>query len=329
MENQEPQKTSPASLNWLYPVALVLSIAVIAFGAYLASKGKGYSLVAAGCGGAFAVLVAWPIGSAVSATRSQVNGLCDPIYERLEQFSVMLNELTEQQLLSDRAKQVAYREKDREALRRAIQEDIAKKDWEAALALVDEMDTGFGYKQEAERIRDEINQRFADHIRRQVQQGVATIDRHTANQQWAAAMREAQRLQQQFPTDEHVRNLTTEIEQRRSAFKHKLLDEYNDRIAAKDTDGAITVVKKLDFYLTPQEGLGMQDSVRQLFKDKLNRLLEQFTDAVHRNSFGEAYRIGTLIVTDYPNTQAARELRDKLDGLRARAAEPGNVGANA
>ena len=36
---------------------------------------------------------------------------------------------------NDRAKAVAFRVKDREALKRAISEEMAKQDWEAALAL--------------------------------------------------------------------------------------------------------------------------------------------------------------------------------------------------
>ncbi len=316
------------SLTWMYLVSLVIAFGAIAVGVYMGAKGHGWNMAAVGAAGVIGVLITWPIAHQLGATggvKHVLDGSMTPVYERLEQFSVMLNEISEQQLLSDRAKTVAYREKDREALRRAITEDIAKRDWEAALVLVDEMDTKFGYKQEAERIREDINQRFADHIRRQVQAGVVIIDRHTSNQQWAAAQREAERLEQQFPTNEEVRKLQNEIEQRRQAYKQRLLDEYNDQISRKDIDAAIATVRKLDFYLSSDEGLGMQESVRNLFKDKLNQLKDQFTAAVHQSQWSEAYRIGDLIVRDFPNTQMAKEARDKLESLRQRAQSGGNA----
>jgi len=328
--NGSAMQSSAESSKWTYAVAFALSLVVVAVGVYLAAMGKGLTLVAAGVVGVMGVLITWPIARALSprgALGESLEVAMTPVYERMEQFSVMLNEISDQQLLSDRAKTVAYREKDREALRRAIQEDLAKRDWEAALVLVDHMDNQFGYKQEAERIREDINQRFAEHIRRQVQAGVALIDRHTANQQWAAAIREGERLQAQFPTIEDVRKLPNEIEQRRLAFKERLLQEYNEQVSRKDLDHAINTVRKLDFYLTPNEAAGMQDSVRNLFKDKLNQLKDEFTDSVHRSAWNDAYRIGDVIVRDYPNTQMATEIRDKLESLRRRASEPGAVTA--
>ncbi|MBC7784241.1 MAG: hypothetical protein H7144_10405 [Burkholderiales bacterium] len=301
---------------------MILALALLGTGIYLAARGQGWTMLATGAVSVIAVLIAWPIAKSLGDSGTVCGGITDamtPVYERLEQFSVMLNELGEQQLLSDRAKSVAYREKDREALRRAIQEDIARRDWEGALVLVNEMDTAFGYKQEAEQIREDINQKFADHIRRQIQAGVALIDRHTSSQQWSAAFREAERLSQQFPTIEEVRSLANEVEQRRQAFKAKLLEDYNDRIAAKDTDGAITVVKKLDFYLTPEEAVGIQESVRNVFKDKINQLRDGLAEAIHQSRWTEAHKIADEVVRDFPNTLLAKECRDKLDSLKRRA----------
>jgi hypothetical protein len=317
-------------MTWVYPVAFTLALGLLALGVYLAATHQGWTMAAAGAVSLMAVLISWPIAVCFTdrgVVCNSIDSAMTPVYERLEQFSVMLNEISEQQLLSDRTKSIAYREKDREALRRAIQEDIGKRDWEAALRLVDEMDNAFGYKQEAERIRDEITSKFSEHIRRQIGAGRTLIDRHTSNQQWAAAFREAERLEQQFPTVEDVRSLSNEIEQRRQAFKQRLLDEYNERIAAGDTDGAIGVVRKLDFYLTPEEATGMQESVRNLFKDKLNQLKDQFTDAVHHSKWNDAYRIGDLIVRDFPNTQMAKEVREKLESLKRRAQEGQGHGA--
>src|SRR5690606_15492874 len=68
----------------------------------------------------------------------------------------LLRSINDRLLISDTAKRIAYREQDRETLRKAIREDIAKGDYEAALALVTEMSQAYGYRREAEAFRDEI-----------------------------------------------------------------------------------------------------------------------------------------------------------------------------
>ncbi len=322
MENQTNQNNPKCcSVLWVYPVAMLVSLVVIGVGAYQMQKHQDWAMLSVGALCFVATIVTWPIAMSLSKNgpiRGMITSSMEPVYDRLEQFSVMMNEISEQQLLSDRAKTVAYREKDRDALRRAIQEDIARKDWEGALVLVNEMDNIFGYKQEAERIREEITQKFSDHIRRQIHAGVSLIERHTSNQQWAAAMREADRLVQQFPTIDEVRALPNEIEQKRQAFKQKLLDEYRDKMAVNDTDGAINVVKRLDFYLTPEEAVTIQESVRGLFKDKINQLRDQIAEAVHQSRFADAVRTMEIVINDFPNTQLARECRDKVEALRKR-----------
>ncbi len=126
-------------------------------------------------------------------------------------------------------------------------------------------------------------------------------------------------MEQQFPTLEEVRKLPNEIEQRRQMFKQRLLDEYQEKITARDTDGAINVVKRLDFYLSPDEATTIQESVRNLFKDKINQLRDQLASAIHQSRWQDAHRIADEVVRDFPNTQLAKECRDKLDSLRRRA----------
>jgi len=91
-----------------------------------------------------------------------------PLTERLDQLAILLNLMSEQQLLSDRAISIAYREKDRDALRRAVHEGK----WAAtigtpALSLVDEMERAFGNKAESTRLRKEINDHRQDLVRKQ------------------------------------------------------------------------------------------------------------------------------------------------------------------
>jgi hypothetical protein len=314
------------SATWVYIIAAVLALALLAGGAYLALKQHNWSVLAAGGVALVAVAVTFPLALSLQDARLENAIRTDEkfaaVAERFEQFSVMLTLISEQQLLSDRAKSVAFREKERDAIRRAIQEEIAHGNFEAAIALANEIEESFGLKQEADRFRQDISNRRADIVRRQINDAAAVIDRHCRAEQWQQATREAERLAELFPADEQARNLTADIERRRTSHKQQLIQAFQDARSRNDIDGSIEIVKQLDIYLSPTEAEAYQEQVRGVFKDKLNNLRAQFSLAVHDQHWADATRIGESIIRDFPNTQMAKEVREKMDALRQRAAQP-------
>ena len=318
------EKIPGRSLTWLYLLLLTVAAGTFGFGGYWCWHTRGnYAIAAVGAVLLMLVLVSWPIGAAVSAWRRELSQMMGEklttMSDTLDQMSVLLNLISEQQLLSERAKGVAFREKERDTLRRAIQEEIARQDWEAAMALANEIENSFGYKSEADRFRSEINMRRSDIVRRQIADAIAGIDRHMRGENWGAAQREAERLMQVYPADEQVQRLPQDIEARRQQHKRQLLESWHDSVNRKDVDGAIEILKRLDLYLTPAEAESMQESARSVFKEKLNNLRTQFSVCVQDRNWNEAVRVGEEIMRDYPNTQVAREVREVIDTLRQRA----------
>ena len=188
-------------------VALVLSAVLIGIGIYRATLVNDWVILSAGSLGVIVTLAAWGLSAAGTAavarvddrSHAQMDGRLDAMAERMGQMTQLLARISEQQLLSDRAKAVAYREKDRDALRRAIQEEVNRGDWDAALRLADEIEQAFGYRTEATRVREEVRARRQEQVRRQIQEVVDVIDRHTRSEQWNGALREAERLMGMFP----------------------------------------------------------------------------------------------------------------------------------
>ena len=326
------------SLSLVYPAILVLSLALLAFGIWLTTRQadwrlKDWAVAAAGAVAVVATLITWPLFSSTRQLNETLAAMgeqrLNTMSDTLDQMSVLLNLISEQQLLSDRAKSVAYREKERDALRRAIQEEVSRQDWEAAMVLANEIERSFGYKSEADRFRGEINHRRSDIMRRQINDAIAGIDRHMRAENWGSAVGEAERLMQVYPADEQVQRLPQDIENRKQAHKRQLLESWHDANRRSDWDGSIEILKRLDPYLTPQEAESMQESVRHVFKEKLNHLRTQFSVAVQDHNWTEAMRIGDEVIRDYPNTQMAREVREMMDSLRQRAAggEPQMAGA--
>ena len=306
---QATRADRPKTYAGVYILAFLLSLALFGVGVYLAAKHQGWAVLAAGGVSVIATLLAWPI--AAGAGRAAAGG------GRMDDLATLLDTISEQQLLSDRAKSVAYRTKDREALRRAIREDLAKTDYEAALALCDEMADTFGYRAEADRFRDEVRgQRDAD-ARRVINDVMGTVEQHIRAERWQAASSEADRLLRRYPDHEEVRQMPLMIEARRRKVANHLVEEF-DRARAKNPDEAIEVLRRLDNYLTPEEAQSLQQSARNVFKEKLQQLKEDFANAVHEGRIEDAMETGDEIMRDFPNTLMAREIKEKMPSLKAR-----------
>ncbi|CAN5422434.1 hypothetical protein BH09PLA1_BH09PLA1_29920 [soil metagenome] len=319
------EQRPPRSVVWAYVILLAVSWVVIGFGVYLLwrSQNANWMVLSVGILSAMFVLSTWPIAMSVFSLRNDFSKALTekltPMNDTMDQMSVLLNLISEQQLLTERAKSVAFREKERDTLRRAIQEEIARQDWEAALALANEIEIGFGYKSEADRCRAEVSQRRSDVVRRQVNDAIAGIDRHMRGENWGAAQREAERLMAIYPADEQVQRLPQDIEARRQSHKRQLLESWHDSVNRKDVDGAIEILKRLDTYLTPAEADSMQEAARTVFKEKLNILRSQFSACVQDDKWLDALRIAEEVIRDFPNTQMAKEMRDMLPNIKERA----------
>jgi hypothetical protein len=309
----------------LYMLATLLSLVALGVGVFWAVHYHSIDLLAAGCVSLVLVAVTWPLYSAAGLRRldaAAADKLIHPILERLDQMSILINLVSEQQLLSDKAKSVAFREKDREAVRRAIQEDLAKGDFEGASLLADDVEKSFGYRAEADHYRHDIAAKQQELVRKQINEVVGVIDRFTRSEQWNGALREAERLLSMFPDNEQVKNLPHEIDARRQAHKKQLLSSWNDAVARHDVDGSIEILKQLDAYLTPAEAESMQETARGVFKEKLTSLGSQFSNQVRDQNWAEAIKTGEQIMRDIPNTRAAQEVREKMDLLKQRATTP-------
>jgi len=323
-------KTPNLPFKIWYPVLIVISLALVGVGIWMSMqdparqlRSLGAALLAVGAISTLAALVVLPIIGAINDHSAQMSShqhkLFTSLDERLQQLSVMLNEISEQQLISDHAKAVAYRDKDRDALRRAIREEMLRKDWEAARALVDEMAKQFGYRLEAAGFHREIDEQEQEIVRRRIDEVVTVVDRYCRAEQWDAARLESQKLASEFPGNDQVRRVEEEIEARRQNFKRQLTSRWNLAVAQHDVDGGIDVLKQLDGYLTRDEAAAMQETARSVFKEKLQTLRLSFASFVQEHNWPEALRLGDQIIAEFPNSRAAQEVADKISALRQRA----------
>lgn len=320
-----------APITTIYAVLAVLALAICGVGLFLAlGSPHQWAMLAAGSVCLVGVGISWPLAQALDSVRQTQSGTAEldqRINNQLQQITVLMGRISEQQILSDRTKSVAFRDKEREAIRRAINEELSQGEWEAGIALADEFEKAFGSKSEADRFRSEIEEKRSERVREQIAAVMAVIDRHTRSEQWSAALREVEKLMQQLPNNEQVQRLPQEIEARRQNHKKQLVQSWHEALARQDNDASIDILKQLDAYLTPAEAESMQEQVRHVFKERLNNLVAQFGSAVHGQRWADAVRVGEQIQSEFPNSRAAQEARQKMDALRHRANEPAAANA--
>ena len=326
---EQPRKSADAPPHLLFFLALLVGLTIVLVGGLMDYFRGRPELLAPGIVVTFIVIVTWMIAAGIwqwkaSAEAERANGLRS-LDARLQHLTELMGTMGQQQLLSDRAKSVAYRSKDRQALRDAIREEMNAKDWDAALVLANDMEREFGYAQESAVLRAEINNSRADVIRQQVGVVINAVDQHVMAEQWTQAVREAERGLQLFPNEHAVQQLPALIEQRRQQHKKSLRDSMESAARRHDFDGALEILRRLDPYLTPAEATGMQEMVRGLLKDRLNGIRDQITKAIHDNNREEVARLGEIVRTEHPNSRLAIEVPDLLERLRQRDAERGQL----
>ncbi|MHC4983146.1 MAG: hypothetical protein ACYTF6_08270 [Planctomycetota bacterium] len=229
--------------------------------------------------------------------------------------------LVERATLSDQAKSLVYRDAEIDTIRESIHEDIIRQDYGAAEALIDSIEKKLGYADIAARLREEVTASRQRTRAEQIDAAVTRIIEIVERRDWARALREAKRLLEMFPDNPKVASLPGRINKARNDHKRTLLKVYDEAVKINDIDKSIELLKELDLYLTPQEAAALEESARGVFRTKLHNLGVQFAMSVSEEQWEEALATGLQIVDEYPNSRMAHEVREKLDLLRARAAQ--------
>ena len=242
----------------------------------------------------------------------------------LDDTSRSMRDLTELAPLSDQAKSLLFRDRELEALREAIHEDLMRQDYRTAEALVETIEARLGFANEAARLREEIELSRKATLDEKIDLAIKRIGRICEMHDWSRAAREAQRVMRLFPDNPKVTSLPDRIQAARTKHKRELLQAYGESVRKNDVDRGIDLLKELDMYLTPPEAAALAESARGVFKAKLHNMGVQFAICVTDQRWADAIAAGEEIMREFPNSRFAQEVREKMDLLRARV-EPAGV----
>jgi len=315
-----------SQLRWLQTVIFVVALigALLLIGLGLAGYGGSPTvwMAAAGVFGLVMITVMMTFAPLLlkieSSGARQLNELRD-LQETVTKQLAQLEAIAENTRISDSAKSLSRRDQELEALRTAIRTDIKSERWEAALSLIDEIERRFGYKEEAERIREELDDARSDHIQSRLSEAIEMIESHFESYEWDRAQAEMERLSRLVGDDPRVKRLPERMKLLRERHKESLRRSWDDAVRRNDTDHAIDILRELDQYMSPEEAQALQNSARNVFKEKLLQLGVQFRFAVTEGRWSDALGTGLELVREFPNARMAHEVREALDTLRERA----------
>ncbi len=305
-----------------YVILLIASATLLVAGIVRLNAGEGAELLAAGALGLIVVGAVVPLALQQAADRQVGAGGAAKV---LAEQSELLRKIHEHTLLSDSAKRIAYRREELELLRRAIEEDLARQEWQAARVLVDAMAREFGYREEAEEFRQRIEDARSGVESRKLEEALSRFRTALAAHDWAAAHAEAARLQRLYPERMEVGRLEAEIKDAWERHKHAVEQEFLDAAGRGDVEAAMALLKTIDQYLTPAEAEPYREVARGVIGKARENLGLQFKLAVRDHDWVSAVRVGERIMREFPNTRMAAEVRDRIDLLRTRMAQQGGA----
>jgi hypothetical protein len=236
----------------------------------------------------------------------------------------------EHSMLSDNAKRVLFREREMQLLRSAIEDDIARGDYNAAITLCEEMANLFGYREEAEAFRSRITQARQEQYEFEVQAAVDQFELSLGERNWASVHQQASRIRRLYPDSHIVDELDQRIQVARLEHKSELESRFLDAARREDVETAMGLLKQLDLYLGRDEAGRLTEVAEGVIMQHRENLGAAFRIAVNDHRWSEAAQLGATIIAEFPNTQMATEVRSMIEVLRTRAgqaaagaAEPG------
>jgi hypothetical protein len=241
----------------------------------------------------------------------------------VEKSREVLLQINQSTRLSETAKAIASRDADRQSLREAVFDKLQQKDFAAASEIIDEIAHSVGYLELANQLRLEADRyRDATDIER-VNQVIANIEKLFESFQWAKASAQIERLIEVFPDSEKAKEMRQKLLDKKEERKKVILKAWDDAVKRQATDRSLEILQELDMYLTPNEGLALQEAARDVFRNKLHNLGVQFSLAVSSKQWDKALKTGEQIMRDFPNSKMSEEIREKWDILKQKAQQQG------
>jgi len=234
----------------------------------------------------------------------------------LEKITSGLAQINHSTRVSETAKSIAFRDADKQSLREAVFDKLQQQDFSAAEDIINEIAKRPEYKELAEQLRAQTDRYHDATDQERLNQVMAHINKLLDDCQWGRASAQIEGLIKAQPDNEQAKAMRQILLDKKQERKRILLAAWDDAIQNQETDRSLEILKELDQYLTPNEGLALQEAARDVFRTKLHNLGVQFAIAVTEKRWVGALDVGQHIIAEFPNSKMSEEIRGKLDVLK-------------
>lgn len=234
----------------------------------------------------------------------------------LEKISTGLAQINHSTRVSETAKAIAFRDADRQSLREVVFEKLQQQEFDAANKLVDEIAQLEEYEELAVELRNLVEQYHDATDKERIGQIVTHIEKLLESAHWTKASAQIEGLIKAYPDSEEAKSMRKRLIEKKQHRKKSLLAAWDKAVKRQETDRSLEILKELDLYLTPNEGLALQEAAKDVFRTKLHNLGVQFSLAVNEKQWEEALQIGQKIINDFPNSKMSEEIHEKMDVLK-------------
>lgn len=243
----------------------------------------------------------------------------DKLRTQLRRMTEAVEHLEETMILSDDARRALNRHKERQLLRGAIEEDIQSGEFGAAMVLVKELAERFGYRADAEELREKIEHARTRGEHEQVRAQVAALDQLIAAHKWEKAAAEASRISRVFPDSPLTDGLHHKVESAKQRYKLDVERRFLEAAQEERVEDAMDLLHEMDHLLTEGEAERFREVARGVIGKARENLGVQFKLAVRDKAWDHASQIGERIIEEFPNSRMASEVRELIDAIRERA----------
>ena len=248
--------------------------------------------------------------------------ICQMLRENTDKLENLENLFGEQQKtiksidlgvrLSETAKQIAYRDADWQGLRETVLEKLHKHDFDSTYQLISDIARRDDYRELASQLKKEADSYKNANEDERAAQIIGYIEKLMEQHHWVKAAEQIDRLVNAFPNSDKAKSMSMLLRERKDMRKKELLAEWDMAVKKQETDKSLAILHELDLYLTPSEGLALQESAKDAFRSKLHNLGVQFSLAVADKQWKKAVETGQEIIRGFPNSRMAVEIRNKM-----------------
>ena len=212
----------------------------------------------------------------------------------------LLTNISENVLLSDTLKSIAFRDKDLKTIEDTAIQNIRKGNIETAEWLIDQIRVRLGSVGLSEKLEKEIERTRKMSVEEQAHEYIKHLESLWSIHDYRMAAIEEKELVGRYPDNLTVQKLRGVTEQKRLAHKKELLEKLDAASRNNDHELCVEILKMLDSHLTATEAAALQETARDVLRTRLHNMGVQFSIAVTSKEWSKALKIGKSIVKGLP-----------------------------